>query len=732
MYGLNEAQIKKISPAMLDLAAVTGSTESASRLLGQAIEHGTGRLGMYGVNMDKVKKSHDRFNEVLTQVEASMGGQSAAAYAAMSPLEKMSRTVDEISMAFAKAFVPTLEKVATWLTKNKDKISDFMNDLSTGLNWLVTSSEGICISIAAIGAALTAAFLTNPVGAAAAAVAVSIASIVNAVGKSKNEIIQHATEIAGADIKIFDDDRQARLAQIELMKISESQKAKLRKEAHDNEIADIQKYEEAVDAATSKMYESDKIMQKLMVLSPSAIKANEAQRAELLKRWGFDGESFGAMLKRMELIKDKLEEKKHSLYSGADTAGPKLRNGQDESDKEEEAAAKEKLKLINQLAHDAGQIGMNENQKELADLEETHEKEKIMLKGNNAALLNEDKVYAAKKKALIEQGSKARNDAISKAAKEATRVGMTAEQKEIADLDDNLKEQQELVGANLEAQANLMEVYNDKKKAIEEKYSKALEIAQNAHDKSEASNFDKKYQTKKAKLKKEYEDEKKILEAQHISITELTENYTRDDAQVDKEAKEAKTKYAEEYTTTALSQIDTLVKGMKGGAGAKKAIAMAEAGVDAGIGIMGVVTNSKAYIANFGPVGGPIAMGVEIALITGIFAEQLANISSQKMAAGGVVSGGIPGRDSVPALLMPGEIVYNPARPDPNLANMISGGGGSTTTQHLNMGDIHIHGNANSATVAALGKAQEKAVYTALRRMQQSGRLTAPGLKIRG
>jgi hypothetical protein len=104
------------------------------------------------------------------------------------------------------------------------------------------------------------------------------------------------------------------------------------------------------------------------------------------------------------------------------------------------------------------------------------------------------------------------------------------------------------------------------------------------------------------------------------------------------------------------------------------------------------------------------------------------------MGAGGVVQGGVSGRDSVPALLMPGEIVYNPALPDPNLANMITGGssGHTTHTTHLNMGDIHIHGNASPQTVQAVQRATERGVMSALKRMQQSGKVTATGLKIRG
>jgi hypothetical protein len=345
-------------------------------------------------------------------------------------------------------------------------------------------------------------------------------------------------------------------------------------------------------------------------------------------------------------------------------------------------------------------------------------------------------------KAAPDKQAEERAKVIAEAAKRAAQVGLTENQKELATLKDKYDADLALVGDNEKAKTDLARIYTEERENIQRKnyktletedkdHKKALEIAQAASDRVGATKEDKKYKTKLAKLKHEYEQEKKLLEAQGVSTVDLTTNYTDDEADVTKEANEAKTKYQEEYATQTMNQAATLINGMKGAAGAKKAIAIAEAGVDAGKGIMGVVGNSDEYIANFGPVGGPIAEGVEIALITGIFAEQLANISAQKMAAGGVVSGGVPGRDSVPALLMPGEIVYNPARPDPTLANMITASQGGHTT-HINTGDIHIHGNADGRTVAAVQKATERGVLIALKKMQQSGKVTATGLKIRG
>ena len=432
-----------------------------------------------------------------------------------------------------------------------------------------------------------------------------------------------------------------------------------------------------------------------------------------------------------KLLTKAYEDKQDKLQKQADAAaaGAKAEIALEENDKLNKEIAQTTLEGQRQLAKD-------EAKAELAA-----GADKILVA--KALAIKLAKINAKPEKAPKEDKEAAeRAKTIADAAKEAAQVGMTENQKEIDDLTRTLHEKQALIGANLYAQADLITAYNAKVKAITDKDDKdaekkqkerenALQKQTEDHDKLELTKEDKKYKTKMQKLTAFFAKRLKDEKAAGVDTVDTWNEYEKESSDVTKEENDAKTKYQEEYATHTLSQAATLINGLKGAAGAKKAIAMAEAGVDAGKGVMGVVTNSDEYIANFGPVAGPVAMGVEIALIAGIFAEQLAKISAQKMAAGGVVQGGVSGRDSVPALLMPGEIVYNPARPDPNLASMITGGSSSSIT-HINTGDIHIHGNASHQTVQAVQRATERGVMSALKRMQQSGKVTATGLKIRG
>jgi hypothetical protein len=59
----------------------------------------------------------------------------------------------------------------------------------------------------------------------------------------------------------------------------------------------------------------------------------------------------------------------------------------------------------------------------------------------------------------------------------------------------------------------------------------------------------------------------------------------------------------------------------------------------------------------FGVPAGPIIGAVLAAAQVAFGIEQIHRLNSQKLADGGIVSGGIKGIDSVPAMLMPGELV---------------------------------------------------------------------------
>ena len=160
-----------------------------------------------------------------------------------------------------------------------------------------------------------------------------------------------------------------------------------------------------------------------------------------------------------------------------------------------------------------------------------------------------------------------------------------------------------------------------------------------------------------------------------------------------------------------------------------KRIKEGEAIISAARGALGVIENSGEFIGNFGPIAGPIAMGAEIALMVALASAQISQIESAKMAYGGIVRGGTPGIDSVPAMLMPGELVYNPAHPNPAVASMISNSTSNSTNHlHVHGPQITIQGNADQKTISKISQATHEAtvkgVSQALRTLQARGKVS--------
>jgi hypothetical protein len=135
------------------------------------------------------------------------------------------------------------------------------------------------------------------------------------------------------------------------------------------------------------------------------------------------------------------------------------------------------------------------------------------------------------------------------------------------------------------------------------------------------------------------------------------------------------------------------------------------------------------------PVVGPelgIA-GAAIAVAAGLAnVQQIANAKTANY--GGVVGGGTYDKDTEHYLLSKGEIVYNPLHPNPRLAAMITNSnttnGGDTHHYHISM-PITVHGNPTNTQIAQIGEVSHKALFKAITKAQNMGKLTSPGMKIR-
>jgi hypothetical protein len=270
------------------------------------------------------------------------------------------------------------------------------------------------------------------------------------------------------------------------------------------------------------------------------------------------------------------------------------------------------------------------------------------------------------------------------------------------------------------------------KKGIEKRAEQDRLDAQQIVDQRELKLLQKTFDGRMKLLKAEHKKELDAYKKLGISTIELEQDQAREIYEIKKRETVDKINFDLDYASRTLGIMSDLADASKASAQVKQRIAEGEALVSAGKAAMGVLANTESYIGSFGPVGGPIAMGVEIALLAAEAAAQISKIESAKMAYGGVVRGGTPGVDSVPTMLMPGEVVYNPAMPNPALASMISTQSTSNESNiHLGGMSIVVQGNADRSTVNQLAAVTEKAVISALKKAQNNGKISARNFTMR-
>lgn len=256
---------------------------------------------------------------------------------------------------------------------------------------------------------------------------------------------------------------------------------------------------------------------------------------------------------------------------------------------------------------------------------------------------------------------------------------------------------------------------------------KGIEILAKAHEK-----FIKK--TNKAEmtvLKEKQKEELDLAKDTGKDTTELEKVQSDERIELAKRERDFKIQMAMDHASGIMHSLSLIADATKANAQVKKRIAEGEVIIDTAKTIMSIWSGTTSQIE--GPVGVALAV-VETVLAGAVGVAQIAKIESTQFAYGGIARGGIPGVDSIPATLMPGEIVYNPARPNPALASMIGAGNTSTNNSQnttIHMPQIVIQGNADSGTVASIGKVTQKALINALKAAQVNGNVTAPGLVVR-
>lgn len=618
-YKLTEAQIKQLLPALLNLSVRTGSVSSAARMLGMSFENGSSRLGMFGINVNGAVGSQERLESIINKTNSALGDQNKAAFDAMNPLAKMSKSMDEIAESMGKAVSPEVEKFSKFLSDHQESLGKFAEFVGSHIEILGLATISLGIAKAApviIGGlkAIRTEITLNPF----AALAIGLGLAANAI----------------ADFWAASSDKKATDA------IKEG------------------------NAATEKAIEDAKFRVKELKRERDAGLITAETYKELTK---------------MKLAFLRAHETKKESAGGGGLSSDQL------AEIEQEKAFQAKVQALTEKIKDEhAESGKSDVQIQLDKEYNEYQKSYQLL------LAAGDDYHSAAIEAL-------KDNYFAKVSK----INKEQSLKELKELDKKYKGEQKLEDDAIK-----------KKEQCQKKFYQFME-----------KDMKKSFVTIKHHYKEDRVDFAKELEDKNIT-----------QKQYDTAMIKLNTDAYADYAETALSSMSMIADATKANAQVKKRIAEGEAIISAGKAALGVLENSGGFLKAFGPVAGYIMEGLELAGITAEAVMQVQKIEGAKMAYGGVLRGGIPGRDSVPVMGMPGEIMYNPAHPNPALAAMISQNAGSTTTStetHIHMGSIIVNGNADKRTQAAMQDAVDKGLTSALRKAINSGKISANGLVVR-
>lgn len=329
------------------------------------------------------------------------------------------------------------------------------------------------------------------------------------------------------------------------------------------------------------------------------------------------------------------------------------------------------------------------------------EKEEEIKKGADAVLVN--KLYGIKIGEIDKEIATKKEEDIRKTVKAEEKAYAEMKTAQEEDAKAAYENQQKAKEKNIELA----------RKAIKEEYQIDLASAKQKTVKSEREI---------AIVQAKYKKEIALAKLSGGSITEI-------EAEEAQEVADIKRKQVEDRDRAlgdTIKNLQALASKHKEWAIAYKTSAIGQAMVD-------TYKSAESVYAGFAtiPIIGPELGVAAAALAVAAGLSNVQQIAAQKMAYGGVVTGGVPGQDSVPAMLMPGEVVYNPAHPNPALESIITNTDNSNTSSHnyhISM-PITIHGNPTNTTVAQIGEVTEKALVRALKRAQNMGKIS--GLTVR-
>jgi hypothetical protein len=130
-YVKDEEAVKRLTPAIIDLAKATGmDMVQAANLVARGIDSDTGELGRFKIQVDGAAGSAERIDSVITGLNAKFGGQAAAAAGAADDIDRLALGWHNLLEEMGKAFRPqTQDEYMVWYKKRyEDLLNQFLDN----------------------------------------------------------------------------------------------------------------------------------------------------------------------------------------------------------------------------------------------------------------------------------------------------------------------------------------------------------------------------------------------------------------------------------------------------------------------------------------------------------------------------------------------------------------------------------------------------------------------------
>lgn len=138
----------ELTQAMIDLSIKTGSVDSASEILGRAVEGNTRGLKQFNIEIDDNLTKDQRLTEIIEKVNQKFGGLAEATNQGLGKTRGLKTELEEFVKSIGEVFAPTVSKATGILVEFLSTFNKSMREAKDPANILDNEIAGLAAHIA--------------------------------------------------------------------------------------------------------------------------------------------------------------------------------------------------------------------------------------------------------------------------------------------------------------------------------------------------------------------------------------------------------------------------------------------------------------------------------------------------------------------------------------------------------------------------------------------------------